>query len=392
MFLVGSLVFAGGSKKPKDSGPSDEQKAINVSELKGLMYESLGLLTDLQPLMVNEKLFLDPAQDKLINEKLKRFSEISAQVHKFKDLQGPGFKVSGASLNSHVQEMTKSFKNGNKKYARWMLASTPFACISCHTQGTRSQVELWNVQADDLKGSPFDRAEFLFATRNFAQAIEIYDSIIKNFPGTMVAGQSPELRDLETSLKRELTYFVRMAQDPGPLMRLLEAASKNAKIPDYIRVNIRFWNKELAKLKSGTRLSSRKTPDLITATRKLMDGVSRGQISSSNPKLVSVLDASAALYQRLDQESLASADKGEILHLLALTDLSLNNEFFFSLGHLYLKECMKLGPTVPAAKNCYQDYDAEVRFQYSGSRGEDLPQEVKTELGVWRQALKIDRP
>lgn len=73
--------------------------------------------------------------------------------------------MSGEALDAPFQELKYAYNSGNKKYARWMLSATPYACASSHTQLAHSPKPLWELKAKDLSGSEFERADFLFATQ-----------------------------------------------------------------------------------------------------------------------------------------------------------------------------------------------------------------------------------
>ena len=74
-----------------------------------------------------------------------------------------------------------------------------------------------------------------------------------------------------------------------------------------------------------------------------------------------------------------------ILYWLAIIDRSVDYSFYYSLADRYLKECMLQYTSHPYAEKCYKEYEAYVTFSYSGSRGTDIPEDVKKEL----KALKV---
>jgi hypothetical protein len=61
-------------------------------------------------------------------------------------------------------------------------------------------------------------------------------------------------------------------------------------------------------------------------------------------------------------------------------DRWLNNQFFFSLSDQYLKECITRFPKSATAKKCFAEYDYQTRLAYTGSSGENLPEDVANEL------------
>ena len=78
----------------------------------------------------------------------------------------------------------------------------------------------------------------------------------------------------------------------------------------------------------------------------------------------------------------------EILYWLSLVEHRMSQTYFFSLGDLYLKDCIKKYPTSPYAKKCYQEYADSIEAGYTGSAGVDIPVEEKRELIKLKSLLK----
>ncbi|MDO9181111.1 MAG: hypothetical protein Q7U04_01820, partial [Bacteriovorax sp.] len=62
--------------------------------------------------------------------------------------------------------------------------------------------------------------------------------------------------------------------------------------------------------------------------------------------------------------------------------------YFFSLGDLYLKDCIRKYPASPYAKKCYQEYSDSIEAGYSGSSGTDIPASERRELLKLKSLLK----
>ena len=95
--------------------------------------------------------------------------------------------------------------------------------------------------------------------------------------------------------------------------------------------------------------------------------------------LIGHLQATSALYGYLDTHPEDSSTP-EILYWLAVGEYGFNRSFFFSLGNMYLLECMKRYPDNAFAPRCYREYAEEMRSLYSGSSGVDVPPEVQSAL------------
>ena len=114
------------------------------------------------------------------------------------------------------------------------------------------------------------------------------------------------------------------------------------------------------------------------------DGISAANTDS--PKLVAFLKTSSVLYEYL-QTHPKSAIVPDILYWLSICDRAVNNDFFFSLADLYLRECILSYPTNPVAKKCFKEYETETNAAYTGSGGTHIPAEVKLELSRLKELV-----
>jgi hypothetical protein len=102
---------------------------------------------------------------------------------------------------------------------------------------------------------------------------------------------------------------------------------------------------------------------------------------------ITLLVASGVLSKYITDNPL-SPQAPEILYWLSLAERRLSSTYFFSLSDLYLKDCITLYPKSPYAKKCYQEYEDNITFGFSGSKGTDIPIEEKQELDRLKRALK----
>ena len=111
------------------------------------------------------------------------------------------------------------------------------------------------------------------------------------------------------------------------------------------------------------------------------------EIAFTGEKDISLLISSGILLHHLvenPQTDLAP----EILYWLSLVDHRMSQTYFFSLGDLYLKDCVKKYPKSPYARKCYQEYADSIEAGYSGSSGTDIPDEEKKELNKLKALIK----
>ena len=307
-----------------------------------------------------------------------------------KELQNPAYHISGRALDEHFKQIDSVFRSGNKSYARWMLSATPYACASCHTQLPNAPAPLWEIDGPQIDGGPKENADFLFATRNYKGAESLYTSLIRSFPGKLLPGQAFGTSELESSLRRKLTIFVRVRQDFKAAVESFETDLKNPNLPQSAKTVVEQWLVQLKKLaKSGASSESPSSTSVLKRAEAVLDNLPRGFVAPTSPKLVDILDVAGKLYRAL-QANPADSTTPSLLYCLGVADLTQNNEFFFSLGTTYLKECIRGYPKSPVAKRCFGEYEMEIKNLYTGTRGTDIPSEVQEEVVEFRNLVGID--
>ncbi len=363
---------------------SEEQNSKKLPETKQLMNQMLVELSSLKIYFVSQEKFMDSKNSDTISAHLKEFAKLAQQAHHNPELSTENYKFSGEVLDAHVAEVGRLFKSGNKAFARWQLASTISVCMSCHSQMPTNNRTFIDFQNYKMFSSPFDQAEFLFATRAFDQASFIYDLVIDGYPKNKMS-----LDQVEGSLDRQLAYFSRIKRNPTEAIAKLKMHQKNKKLPGFLQANLKGWISQFENWEKQT------TPDPKSASDQVILDFAKKTIEvkwtskamqADNPDLVPYLRVSGILYEYLHLHP-KSAATPDILYWLAISDRSISDNFFYSLADLYLKECVVKFPTAPIALSCYKEYEMETIAGYTGSAGTFLPPEVRTELNQIKSIL-----
>lgn len=357
--------------------PAQVPPVVPMSDVHISMYQVLEQITQLEPYVVSEKKFLDKANEKEIIMRLDTLEKLFKDVIAKKELKSPTFRLTGQALENHFLNAKALFRMGRKEHARWMLASVPTACGSCHTQLPEAPKPLWGLDESNFQGTDFERAEFLFGTRNYDPALKLYDKLTSTYPGN-ASSVRLEALELERALQRKLLIYLRIKRDAGAALASFERDLKNPQLPLYVKTYLKSWVSQLRQAAREpvfdfTKASSKET--LSYAKRWFGEDTPRLSISPEHPKLIGHLQGMSALYGYLDTHA-EDASTPEILYWLGVGELGFNRSFFFSLGNMYLLECMKRFPQSAYAKRCYNEYAEEMKFLYSGSAGTNLPPEV----------------
>jgi len=382
-FLIGHL-----ATPAMASPPAKNQH----TELYPLMYEMLSEISALQPYIASKQRFEAKPSQAEIEKRLKNLSRLSAKVLKQKSLQSASYRVSGEALNQQIQQSNAAFISGNKEYSRWALSSVPFACASCHTQGTADPKPLWSLKEEELSGSALERADFLFSTRNYEAAERIYTRVIRSFSNSPAppATQVQDPGEVENALKSKIIIWIRVLRDLKGAKASLVEDLNNKNLPPDLRELMKHWTKQIDMVNSSASKDlALKGEDLLKVARQKLPGNSGTFMSGVHPELIQYLWISGLLYEQLNKSPKPSLIP-EYLYWLGLVDFGLNSSFFYSLGATYLRDCIVSYPRTSITQKCYKEYEIQIAQLYTGTRGTDIPQDVQDDLKSLRAKAGIN--
>jgi hypothetical protein len=339
-----------------------------------------GLLEEmeaLKPYFLSEEKFADAKNQKEISSHLSKLGELGRTAKHDPVLNQENYKVSAQVLSNHLNELERVFNKGNKSYARWMLTSTLSVCMSCHAQFPTVSRELKAYEKGQKYAGDFEQAEFLFATRAFDEASKMFDKLIRNYPASDKKNQH-----LEVALQRQVAYFSRLKRDPKTALKTFTAYAGNKEIPEYLQNDIKAWVQQFGDWSrqptpNPKKMSQKEIMSLSQRTLDMKNPVRN--LPSDSPKLVAYLKVSGMLYEYLNSHPKSNITP-EILYYLSVYDRSINNNFFYSLANLYLRDCILNYSDKPIAQKCYDDFESETVLSYSGSEGTSIPKEVRDDL------------
>lgn len=374
LLVLISLAGLASSKKPVPEASSTTPATLQTRSLMG---QYLTQMTLLKRFFVSEEKFTAPENTAEISEHLKELARLSKEAAHDPVLSSESYKFSRQVLEDHIADTERVFRLGNKSYARWQLASTLSVCMSCHTQVPMMSKTFGEFKGMKMFSSDFDQAEFLFAIRDFDRAMSYYDKVIDGFPANHVSTDQ-----VEKSLQRQVAYFSRVKRAPADGIAKMKLHQKNKELPEYLRLNTKAWVSQFEEWKKQTAFDPRTATDkqiLEFAKQNIESHWTPAMLDAIDPTLVNYLRVSGILYEYLQTHPHTQAE-AQILYWLAICDRSINNNFFYSLADMYLKECITRFPADPIAKKCYDEYETQTLLGYTGSSGVHLPPEVKEQL------------
>lgn len=371
--LALTLIFSYASQGFAEAAATPAPASSTV-QTKVIMSQFLDQLNAVKKYMTSETRFSDPKNMLEISEHLKQFGQIADASMHDPLLQMDNFKMSRDVLVKHIHETEKVFKEGNKSYARWMLNSTIYMCMSCHTQMPSEDKRLLLTKDGKNYFTQFEQAEFLFASRNFTEASRIYDQVIR---GSL----KDDAADVERALRRQVAYFARIKRAPKEAISLFNEYLKIKNMPEFLTRDISNWISQFEQWNKEKMINPEQATDkeIQRFVSEHLELDKKSKVNSVNAGLVNYLHISGVLYEYL-QTHPKTKIKAQVLYWLALCDRSVERNFFFSLADLYLRECIVNHAADPIAKKCYVEYEKETTLGYSGSRGVDVPDSVRRDL------------
>lgn len=325
-------------------------------------------------------------------ELIKNLTEISQAFQGARHVeffQKPGFRPSLETINSSLDETINSIKNQNFVFAQSRLKAVTALCVSCHTAlpESLSQNAFGDALNKEKRGrfeSDFAYANYLYLVRRFSEADLYFEKTIrasleKADPNQMAG------HELSDSLRRILSIYTKITFNPDKAEANLKKFLDHKNMPKTMKATMSGWLKNLGEWK---KFDPRQVKSVHSYVEKYLAPLeSKRDLLATGEKDVTLLISAGILSKYLTEHPNGKLTP-EILYWLSLAERRLSTSYFFSLSDLYLKDCITLYSKSSWAKKCYQEYEDNITFGFSGSKGTDIPSEEKRELERLKKVLK----
>ena len=339
-------------------------------------------ISALQRYLLSESQFVKPENEKAIQ------ASIDSLGQHVKGLEGksgpfaqdPARRTNVSLLSRHLTDVSRTFRSGNKPFARYMLQSSLSMCIACHTTG-KSQLDFALPEKEGDQASPLERADFLFATRQFEKGKDLYEKVVDGYPDNRVSRI-----DLQKALNALAVYYVRVKEDPKAGAKYFKVVAKESWLSDNDQKQFAAWAKYLEGWSREKKPALKTEADYLAAAKKLLKGDTLASANEgAGDEYPRRLRASALLHHVLEAPGGASPAKGEALLYLGQLYQRLNHHLFFRFGEMYLKACVEEYPKSKVGQECYGALERAVKEGYTGSAGTEIPADEKAELQRWKE-------
>jgi hypothetical protein len=385
--------------RAEQAAPELELERANVVTLtkgiptKYLMADVFKNFTKLLPYMTSEMKFRDPSNDKKIKELLFNLKTSFSLAHQNKTLKGPSFSASLASIVQHLDETSNSFMGDHKIFAYNRVRATTSLCISCHSQISTSKRVFLSGALNKLKRSDFlndhDYGDYLYLLRQNNKALKYFKLDIETILKSTETIPFNVAR-FEKSLKKIMVINTLTLGTPERTQGLLEDLLRRKNVPPFLKDEMKLWKKQLGNLSKNVHLKNSvktaKDVDKLIAVyleKKLKDeeALNSGNIDLGLLKAVGMLS-------RFSQGKKMTQKAPQLLYWMSMSERQLNRNYLFDLADVYLKQCVEKYPQSGYAKRCLKEYENNLVFNFTGSKGTDIPDYEKKELARLKKLIK----
>jgi hypothetical protein len=330
-----------------------------------------------------EKEFLDPKNGTEISKLLADLVKSAVVIHKKNEFKKENYAISSDAMIDHLKRTQKFFNSDQKKFARWMTTSAQFVCMSCHTQFPTYGKKMDLSAEQKSMFSDFEQAEFLFASHDFNNAIVIYKKILKN-------SLKYDRMVVEKSTERLVVYYSRLQRDFSSAVAFLKEIENDKSTPAFLKQQAIDLQKQYKFISTQPSLDPKANSEQQVLDFALNLKNPKG-LNYAGPLFAINQYVAGVLYEYLNSHPVTD-ETPKILLELAIRDDLLDENFFFSLADIYLRECIVRFPSSKTAELCYSELHERTLASFTGSRGTVVPDDVLADLKKLKKLIKTKKP
>lgn len=301
--------------------------------------------------------------------------------------QRPGFKPSLEAISNHLDETILSVEADSFIFAQKRLNVIGALCVTCHSQlpdSVSKNAFKENVKSEKRErfDSDFSYANYLYLVRRFDESKKYFHKVIDE---ALAKSQNISNREIVASLRKIISIDTKIKFNYEKAKDAIAKWEKDPRFSQNDKKMINRWGTSLKKWKGFTPSAIKAITGFIGINLSPLD--MKKEIIFTGEEDITLLISSGVLLNFL-VENPKSEHAPEILYWLSMAEYRMGNSYFYSLGDLYLKDCIRKYPASPYAKKCYQEYADSIEAGYSGSAGTDIPINEKKELIKLKSLLK----
>lgn len=359
--------------------------AKSVEETRSTMRNIYATLTTAFRLSLNEVDFGNPAKRQEVTQALKALAENAAFLRDHELQLGEDDDYLRRSLADDARESLIAYERGHYEESRFILYGMTENCISCHSKRPGdTDFDFAKNFSKDLRDAGVlleDRARIETATRQFDTALKTYEEMFR--AKSMTAAQI----ELNGALLRYLKIALRVKRDPQRAIATLKRFAKRADTPRYLKNQIAVWVTSLDDIHKTPQASV----DLLKAAEAMMQKAAlQSQFPEDPDSFVYYIEASGLLHRYVQAKPKEKADLAKAFFLLGVAESHIGYSYWLSETDHFLETAIRVDPKGPHAERAYTYLESFTYAGWTGSGGEQLPDDVKAHLAELRGL--IDAP
>lgn len=310
-------------------------------------------------------------------ENLNDLSRYFKEARHVKLFKTPAMEAILDVINVHMINTISYMKSGNFIFAQKRLNEIGSLCISCHTQlPVFASRESFGYDLIKEKRIVFDSdysyANYLYLMRDFDESKIYFEKSIANNLDSLEANKKiiPILRKI-VSIDTKIHFNYNKANT------FLEKWSCDPRLLSSDRDIIINWKSDLLSWKDFNAMKIKSIPDFITNKLAIINQKIE-KLSSADMDITLLISSGILSKYLIDNPH--SKQAPAILYWMAIAENQLSENFFFSTGEAYLKDCIRNYPKDPFAEKCYHEFSKVLTASFSGSGGISIPTEEKKVL------------
>tara|TARA_R110002110_G_scaffold415856_3_gene658472 strand:+ start:50571 stop:51782 length:1212 start_codon:yes stop_codon:yes gene_type:complete len=366
------------------SSYAEAPTSTNQAPINHVMSE-LGQTIDLLSSEIFSQSNEAPEKTEDFKKQIDRLAELFKASKSHISKRSIAYNISYDLMLQQIDDIKIVVDRGDIALAKGMLKSVPYLCVGCHTQDTQQNKIFSNVDRVKFEND-YQYAEYLYVTRNYDESVKYYLSYLNTLKPS-----SEEFT--QTALKKILVIYSQIKKQPEEAILKLQPFTQKVEINKSTRKDIGEWIEGLKELKTSSVLDEKQYKERQAYVEYYLNQLANHDVNyfATEKDKVFYITLRGLLYEYLNAEP-PQNDVPVILYWLAVCDRTLEYSFFDDLADIYLKECILTYSRHPYAKKCFQEYEAFMRFAYTGSGGTHLPSDIKQEIEILQNVIRRSAP
>jgi len=366
------------------AGPAEPFETATRATMEDIVAELRVLL----PLTASDERFAAPEHQEAVSESLRALAAAGARLDRHGSEAGDvAFGVFGHALAEDTSDALARWEAGRPGEARFLVEGLTEDCVGCHSRlAGPSSTELGPqllAEVDRSRVAGQEWAQLLVATRQFDAALEAYEAIL-------YAPAGPVTRlDLESVLVDYLVVCVRVTGDLSRARATVDRVAQRTDLPRYLGVMLVAWGTSLEEIEARDAAGNGLERARVLLSAADASGAdSPGMFRIGRDRLIDDLVASGDLYEFVaNQPGATPLEQAEAYHGLGATELRIARSLWLSPADAYLEASIRAAPDSDWAAESFDLLELHTMFEYEGSAGLHVPEDVREHLDELRALL-----